>query len=56
MWATSGIIYFVSIAANIFQNFLEQNLISPLIMPVGDTDAGGYIGTKERISQISITW
>lgn len=56
MRATSGVIYFVSIKANILHNFLEENLISPLIVLVSDTDTGGYIGNKERISQISITW
>ena len=50
MQATSGIIYFVSITANIFRNFLEENLISLLIMLAGDTDAVGYTSNKERIS------
>lgn len=55
MRATSGIIYFVSITANIFHN-LEENLISQLKILVGDTDAEGHPSNKERISQISVTW
>lgn len=56
MQAASGIIYFVSITANIFHNFLEESLISQLVMLVGDTDAEGHPSNKERISQINVTW